>query len=200
MKNNYALMSRYFLAVLVFSISWACQPKSEQESDEEVFDIPQNSDVNLDSLEEINLKIVQDLIQNTLREEFKQAISLGLIDSISRVYKYDLIDLDNDGSKEIMVGLTGPYFCGSGGCTIFLLSGSGAVITKFSVVRYPVYVEANSTNGWSNLVMYSGGEYRLNVFDGKGYASNPSTLSKFSGEINNLHRLLDWEILEAFRF
>ena len=139
------------------------------------------------------------LIQLTLQDMHKEDISKNLIDSFSRQFKFSEYDLNNDGKKEILVGLTGPYFCGSGGCTIYLLTYQGDVITKFSVVRYPVYVDTTSTKGWKDLILYSGGENRCVKWNGRTYPSNPSTLPKAKGKTLQT-KLLDWERLKSFNF
>jgi hypothetical protein len=140
------------------------------------------------------------LIQLTLQDLHKEDISNELIDSFSRQFKYSQYDLNNDGEQEILVGLTGPFFCGSGGCTIYLLTHHGDVITKFSVVRYPLYVDTFSTKGWRNLIFYSGGANRLVQWNGKSYPSNPSTLQKVKKDVAEMTKLLDWELTPAFKF
>lgn len=143
---------------------------------------------------------IKRLIQKTLTDIFKEDLEKGFLDSLSRQYKYSQVDLNEDGNLEILVGLTGPYFCGSGGCTVLLLSHYGDVITRFSVVDYPAYVDSETTNGWRNLILYSGGENRVAQFDGQTYPSNPSTLEPYTGPIENLLKLLDWQNQEAFSF
>ncbi|MBY5951557.1 hypothetical protein OU792_17755 [Algoriphagus sp. NF] len=143
---------------------------------------------------------IKRLIQKTLTDIFKEDLEKGFLDSLSRQFKYSQVDLNEDGNLEILVGLTGPYFCGSGGCTVLLLTSHGDVITRFSVVKYPAYVDSETTNGWRNLIMYSGGENRVVKFEGETYPSNPSTLPVFEGDVDNLKELLDWENQEAFTY
>jgi hypothetical protein len=73
-----------------------------------------------------------------------------------------------------MVGFTGPYFCGSGGCTQMILDREGNVITQFTVSDYPVVIDNTKSNGWKDLFILSAGQYRIVKFDGKTYPSNPS--------------------------
>lgn len=140
------------------------------------------------------------LIQMTLRDIYKEDLEKDWIDTLSRQFKYSQVDLNQDGKKEILIGLTGPYFCGSGGCTLILTSHQGDVITQFSVVDYPVYVAKESSNGWQDLILYSGDKNRLVKFDGQSYPSNPSVLAAYSGDISLLEKLLDWESQEMFSF
>jgi hypothetical protein len=140
------------------------------------------------------------LIQLTLKDLFQEDLEKDWIDSLSRQFKYSQIDLNRDGKKEILIGLTGPYFCGSGGCSMILSTHQGDVITQFTVVDYPVYIAKESTNGWQDLILYSGSKNRKVKFDGQSYPKNPSTLEEYTESLENLPKLLDWQSLEAFQF
>lgn len=140
------------------------------------------------------------LIRLTLNEEFKEDLEEGWLDSLSRQFKYDQYDINGDGKKEIFVGLTGPYFCGSGGCTMFLLTQHGDVLTKFTVVDYPLYISADVSDGWSELILYSGGEYRRVGYEGQSYPSNPSALAVYTDNVDNLRKILDWQKLDSIVF
>lgn len=136
---------------------------------------------------------VQRLIRLTLNELFKEDLEKGFLNSASRRFLYDQVDLNGDGNLEIFVGMTGTYFCGSGGCTIYLLSNQGDVITRFTVVDYPIYIDQESTNAWKNLIMYSGRENRRVIFDGQTYPSNPSVLEVYSGNLDTTQKYLEWD-------
>ena len=140
------------------------------------------------------------LIGMTLKDQFKEDLEKEWIDTISRKFKYEQFDLNGDGKKEIFVGLTGPYFCGSGGCTMFLLSNQGNVITRFTVIDYPLYISTEETNEWRDLILYSNKSYRKVSFESNSYPSNPSTLDVYSGNLDNSLKILDWEQLEFFKF
>lgn len=98
-------------------------------------------------------------------------------------YYYNLIDLNDDGVKEIFVYLVGRSFSGTGGSSALILAqhaGGYHVISKLSLVRNPVIISSNSTNGWHDLVLQvagGGAQYGLVElkFDGEKYPSNPST-------------------------
>ncbi|WP_155814979.1 hypothetical protein [Bacillus coahuilensis] len=97
-------------------------------------------------------------------------------------YYYNRIDLNGDDKLETFVYLTGPFVCGTGGCSgaIYEMDdGEYKMVTRFSLVRTPIIVMNSFTNEWRDIVMYvSGGgvegEYRLLRFSGSGYPSNPS--------------------------
>ncbi len=117
-----------------------------------------------------------DLVRLTVQDLYKDDLSKNFIDENSRKFIFFEFDLNEDGKKEIFVGLTGSYFCGSGGCTQLILDDQGNVISTFSVSGYPVIIDNNKTNGWKDLFIYSGSKNRIVKFDGKTYPSNPSVL------------------------
>lgn len=119
-------------------------------------------------------KQTADLIRLTLQNKYKSDIEKNLIDSISRKFIFFEYDMNGDSKKEILVGLTGPYFCGSGGCSIMLLDDQGNEITNFSVSDYPVVIDNKKSNNWNDLFIMSNGKYHIMKFDGKKYPSNPS--------------------------
>lgn len=92
-------------------------------------------------------------------------------------------DLDGDGTDEAIVYPVGPYFCGSGGCNLLILTQAGTTWSKvgdISVSRTPVSELESASNGWKDLaVAVSGGggpSGRVVLsFDGEGYPGNAST-------------------------
>lgn len=114
------------------------------------------------------------LVKLTLASKYKNDIDKGLIDQSSRKFIYSEYDLNGDSKKEIFVGLTGSYFCGSGGCSIYLLDDEGNVITFFSVAEYPIAIDTRKTNGWNDLLINSNGKFHIMKFNGRKYPSNPS--------------------------
>lgn len=139
-------------------------------------------------------KEVVEMVANKLRERYKDDIAKGVIDSASRKFRIYQYDLNGDGNKEIFVGLSGPYFCGSGGCSMMLLTNKGDAITYFSVTNYPVAVGNTKTNNWNDLILMSSGKYHLMKFNGKTYPSNPSVAPAFKTiPGNDLPKLLDFQ-------
>lgn len=114
------------------------------------------------------------LVRLTLKDLYKDDLSKDLIPAESRKFIFFEYDLNGDSKKEIFVGLIGPYFCGSGGCTVLLLDNQGNRIDTFTVVDYPIVIDSQKSNGWDNLFMMSGGKYHIMKFNGKKYPSNPS--------------------------
>lgn len=115
-------------------------------------------------------------VRKFLQTEFKKDIDSKALEEKDKKFIQFEFDINDDGKKEIFVGLTGPYFCGTGGCTQFILNEDGSKLAHFTVSDYPVLIDTNKTNGYRDLFIYSGGKNRVVKFDGKTYPSNPSVL------------------------
>lgn len=115
-----------------------------------------------------------------LSKYYQKDIDQNLLDSGSRKFIYSEYDLNQDGKNEIFIGLTGGYFCGSGGCTVLLLDSNRDLITKFTVADYPFTVLSSTTNNWKDLIVRSRGKQHILKFNGKAYPSNPSIQPEFS--------------------
>lgn len=92
-------------------------------------------------------------------------------------YLYARADLNDDDRDEVFVYMLGSYFCGTGGCSLFVFTEAEEgyrVVNSFATSRIPVVVIADKSLGWRNLVrQVSGGgmpaEYVLHEFDGEAY-------------------------------
>ncbi len=97
-------------------------------------------------------------------------------------YVYGRVDLNGDGKDEVFAYMLGSFFCGTGGCTMFLFTedkGQYTLINDFSLTRIPVLVLAEKTKGWHNIAWeQSGGgapmTYQSYVFNGKKYGKGKS--------------------------
>lgn len=99
-------------------------------------------------------------------------------------YDAALVDLNDDGAEEVVIRARSGGHCGSGGCTLFILSPDGdsfKVVMRATVTQPPVRVLDAQTNGWRDVaVTVAGGgvtepyEARLR-FDGRAYPGNPTT-------------------------
>jgi hypothetical protein len=85
--------------------------------------------------------------------------------------------------EEVIVYLTGDGWCGTGGCTILVLSPTSSdykLISKITIARPPVRVLSTTSNAWHDIsVLVQGGgiqpgHYAKLPFNGKTYPSNPS--------------------------
>lgn len=101
-------------------------------------------------------------------------------------YAQASVDLNGDGTGEVLAYVMGPMVCGSGGCNLYVLAPEGEdggegwrVVTRTSVTRTPVGVLTTSTNGWRDLAVSIGGGgaqagwVRL-TYDGRTYPTNPT--------------------------
>ncbi|TYC87486.1 hypothetical protein [Novosphingobium sp. BW1] len=93
------------------------------------------------------------------------------------------MDLDGDGTEEVLAYASGAMMCGTGGCNLLVLKPDGdsfRIVGDLSVVQLPVGVLESTTNGWRDLaVSVSGGGMATGIrrvpFDGTRYASNPTS-------------------------
>ncbi|MBW0144580.1 hypothetical protein [Sphingomicrobium clamense] len=91
-------------------------------------------------------------------------------------------DLDGDGSDEVLAYPMGPMTCGSGGCTLYVLSPAGTsyrILDEISVSRLPIYKLPAGADGWAELgITVGGGGMEGGVMavphDSAGYAGNPT--------------------------
>jgi hypothetical protein len=98
-------------------------------------------------------------------------------------YSFSFVHLRNSNSAEAIVYLMGRAWCGSGGCTVLVLSpvGSNYVVnSRLTVVQLPIRILNSRHNGWRDIaVRVQGGgiqpghEARLR-FNGTSYARNPT--------------------------
>jgi hypothetical protein len=112
-------------------------------------------------------------------------------------YRRTDADLNGDGREENLIYITDPKYCGSGGCTLVVLTPvkSGyRVVMHSTVTQLPIRLLTSSSHGWRDIgVTVQGGgiihpyEARLR-FNGRRYPSNPTVppaipLRRLSGRI-----------------
>ncbi|MFH6963762.1 hypothetical protein ACHRVK_15345 [Flavobacterium plurextorum] len=100
-----------------------------------------------------------------------------------RYFYYQEFDLNNDKKNEYFVGFSNSYFCGSGGCSGYILNNDGSVINRFSVTDYPIYVTTSSTEKFYDLIFESGGKFHLLKMKSGKYPSNPSVQEVIKGDV-----------------
>lgn len=74
-------------------------------------------------------------------------------------YSAAFFDLRDDGKREVIVYLTGPSWCGTGGCTMLILvpaGGSYTVISRIPTVLLPMSVLTAKSNGWHDICLVTG--------------------------------------------
>lgn len=69
-------------------------------------------------------------------------------------YRATLIDLNGDGRREAVVLMNGPDWCGSGGCSLWVLTPRGRswrMVTQATIMNPPIRVLPSRSHGWSEL-------------------------------------------------
>ncbi|MBO9586933.1 MAG: hypothetical protein J7574_22445 [Flavobacterium sp.] len=121
------------------------------------------------------------LIRKQLQVLLKK--DLPVMSKGQRFFYYDAFDLNNDQQNEYFVGFSNSYFCGSGGCSGYILNNNGKVINSFTVTDFPILVTTNSSEKFYNLLMQSRGTFYLVKMKNGKYPSNPSVQEKWKGQV-----------------
>lgn len=122
-----------------------------------------------------------ELIQKQLNIVLKK--DLPAMTKEDRFFYYEAFDLNNDKKNEYFVGFSNPYFCGSGGCSGYILSNDGSIINKFTVTDFPIYVTTSTSDKFYDLIFETGGKFHLLKLKNGKYPSNPSVQEKLKGDI-----------------
>lgn len=120
--------------------------------------------------------------------ELEAAIAAWAAPEPLPTYRYALTDLNGDGQMDAIVLALGPYYCGSGGCTMAIFKGTSdgfAAVSDASITREPIYVLTEVKSGWHTLSVHVAGGgaqpgQALLRFDGAKYPSNPSMQERAS--------------------
>ena len=101
-----------------------------------------------------------------------------------RFFYYEAFDLNNDKKNEYFVGFSNPYFCGSGGCSGYILNNDGSVINSFTVTDFPILVTASTSDSFYDLIFESRGTFhQMKMKNGK-YPSNPSVQKVWKEDVS----------------
>jgi len=122
-----------------------------------------------------------ELIQKQLNIVLKK--DLPAMTKEDRFFYYEAFDLNNDKKNEYFVGFSNPYFCGSGGCSGYILNNEGSVINKFTVTDFPIYVITSTSDKFYDLIFETGGKFHLLKLKNGKYPSNPSVQENLKGDI-----------------
>ncbi|MEA4989127.1 MAG: M56 family metallopeptidase [Anaerovorax sp.] len=118
-------------------------------------------------------------------------------DSLEKTfYYYNYVDLNDDGNDEIFAVVMGPYTSGTGGSTGMILSQNNGTLTVqqiLSLIRTPIIISENTTNGYHDLLVeYSGGgvepsyvslTYKDGAYTGVSYAEKIEKINDINGTI-----------------
>ena len=178
---------KQLLILLVISIFFGCknenseatsvttneidQPEVSNESSSELKEVAENPE------EESQEDIMAANIRNFLSRDYLKGDMDGLTEK-DRKFQYAAVDLNGDGKDEYFIRFMSPYFCGTGGCSMVLIDHEANVITEFTVMEPPMWVENEMVNGWKTILIRSGGELKALTFNNGTYPSNPSVVKK----------------------
>lgn len=124
-------------------------------------------------------------VRGFLQKELE--VDLAIMEQDDRHFSFYAVDLNGDGRAEYLVKPESRYFCGTGGCTFFLLNHDYSLNSKFTVTTAPFYVVTRKTNGWHDLALEGdldqSGKPRNYIYlnyqtELGAYPDNPSLISK----------------------
>lgn len=163
---------RYATAAILAAGIAACSPQTDAPAEE--------TSESVDATETVAAAEfpTAEAIESWLKTNYSEALEGGG----ALMYRSANVDLDGDGSSESLVYVAGPYFCGTGGCPLVVLTmgeNDFRVVTQTSITQLPVGVLESSNNGWRDIwVTTSGGgapnEVKKLSFDGTSYPENPT--------------------------
>ena len=166
MKNNILFICA--IGMLLYSCSF--DKKTETNATETTDEDTETVDLQImDGAAQVTADRLSTTLTNKLIPD-----ELEFLEPEQRSFRYAQADLNEDGQLEYLIELRNSFFCGTGGCTYFLVNSSGDLLTSFSVSDAPFYVLEDKSNGWHDLVIPRDGVYNLIQHDGKSYPSNPS--------------------------
>ncbi|HVQ09485.1 MAG TPA: hypothetical protein VMS43_13725 [Allosphingosinicella sp.] len=125
----------------------------------------------------------------SLRTFLQASFAEARADHADTSYVSAFADLNGDGRDEALVSLRSGFFCGSGGCALYIYTPAGSSwreVAELTIVNPPVRLLSTRNRGWHDLaVQVRGGgatprEARIR-FDGRSYASNPSLAPRLRG-------------------
>lgn len=180
------MKNKFLIALLILTV-YACQNKEKQGQENIVKAIAEDTlsktvsgTADVSEVPAKEDKAVE-LIRKQLTELLKK--DLPAMTKEDRFFYYEAFDLNGDKKNEYFVGFSNPYFCGSGGCSGYILNNDGSLINSFTVTDFPILVTASATEKFYDLIFETGGKFHLVKMKNGKYPSNPSVQEKWKGEV-----------------
>lgn len=181
------MKSKFLMALTVVIIVFGCQNKDKTEDKSIIKTIAEDTlsktvagTADLSEVTAKDNKTVE-LIRKQLQVLLKK--DLPALTKEDRYFYYEAYDLNDDKKNEYFVGFLNSYFCGSGGCSGYILNNDGSLINSFTVTDFPIVIGTTSSEKCKDLIFKSNNTlHSLKMKNGK-YPSNPSVQEKWKGEI-----------------
>ncbi len=180
-------MKSKFLIVLAVVMLYGCQNKDKTDSKNIIETIAEDTlSKTVAGTTDVSDTLVKDnKTVELIREKLKVLLKkdLAAMTKEDRFFYYEAFDLNNDKKDEYFVGFSNPYFCGSGGCSGYILNNDGSLINSFTVTDFPIFVTTSSSEKFYDLIFQTGGKFHLVKMKNDKYPSNPSIQEKWKGEV-----------------
>lgn len=189
-------MKNKLLIAFVILALYSCQNKEKSDSKNIIKTIVQDTlsktiagtaDLSeVSSKDEKAIEIIRKQLAILLKND------LPVMTKEERFFYYDAFDLNNDGKEEYFVGFANPYFCGTGGCSGYILNNDGSVINSFSVTDFPIFITETSSEKFKDLIMKSKSTFHFIKMKNGKYPSNPSVQQVWKDKVSEQsHKILD---------
>lgn len=113
-------------------------------------------------------------------------------------YREAWVDLDADGTEDVLMLLDDPAWCTAGGCPLLVFhgeaDGSYRLVTRADHTRAPIAATGRRSSGWQDLIVGiddggAPGSVALQ-FNGEGYPSDPTLSATLSASPSSATTLL----------
>ena len=175
------MYKKTLIYILLFPFFMSCNFNGNTEKDTEtsVDSLGNLTDTHVNAAGFTQMEL--DTLAAWLRESVLEA-DLEFISKEQRKFSAEKYDLNGDGKPEYFIALQSDYFCGSGGCTYYILNYDGTVNSRFSGSNVPFQVLSTQSHGWHNIIINSSQGQHILEFDGQTYPENPDILVDFQKE------------------
>lgn len=105
-------------------------------------------------------------------------------------HRHASVDLDGDGTEDLLAWLDDPNWCTNGGCTLLVFhreAGKDVLVAEVAPVRPPISV-ASAASGWRDILVTVGGD-AVPVgtialqHDGIGYPEDPMLMAALASDM-----------------
>lgn len=176
-------MKRIILILIGISILHSCQNKDQKKNIIKTI-VQDTLSKTLGGTADVSDAPSKDEAAELIRKQLQVLLKKDLpaMTKEDRYFYYEAFDLNNDQKDEYFVGFSNSYFCGSGGCSGYILNNDGSLINSFTVTDFPIYVTTTPTEKFYDLIIESGGKFHHIKFSNGKYPSNPSVQPEHKGD------------------